>query len=137
LLITQLDRTTTFGRTLGYSVVAIAFSALVLLVVLARDTRGTAVLRWAPLRYLGKVCFGLYLLHRPADTLVTALVSRLHVAPDSLALVPLKITVALGLATLSWRLLETPCLRLKRYFAPPASSPETEPIAPLVAAPAA
>ena len=115
-LATKLDRTTTFGRTAGYSVVALAFAALVLLVVLKRDTQGTAALRWAPLRYLGKICFGLYLLHRPADTLVTGVVGKLHLAQDSLALVPIKIAVAVGLATLSWRLLETPCLRLKRYF---------------------
>ena len=115
-LATKLDRTTTFGRTAGYSVVAIAFAALVLLVFLKRGTRSTAALRWAPLRYLGKICFGLYLLHRPADTLVTTVVGKLHFAQDSLLLVPVKIAVAVGLATLSWRLLETPCLRLKRYF---------------------
>ena len=116
LLATKLDRTTTFGRTAGYSILAIAFAALVLLVVLKRDSRSTAALRWAPLRYLGKLCFGLYLLHRPADTLVTGVVGKLHLAQDSLVLVPIKIAVAVGLATLSWRLLETPCLRLKRYF---------------------
>jgi len=115
-LAAKLDRTTMFGRTAGYTIVAVAFAALVLLVVLKRDTRSTAALRWAPLRYFGKICFGLYLLHRPADTLVTGIVGKLHLAQDSLVLVPIKIAVAVGLATLSWRLLETPCLQLKRYF---------------------
>jgi peptidoglycan/LPS O-acetylase OafA/YrhL len=132
---TQLDRTTTFGRTAGYSVVALAFAALVLLVVLKRDTRSTSLLRWAPLRYFGKICFGLYLLHRPADTLVTGMVGKLHLAQDALVLVPIKIAVAVGLATLSWRLLETPCLRLKRYFSSkPASAKSVRITAPAVVA---
>lgn len=137
MLATKLDRTTTYGRMVGYSVVAIAFAALVLLVVLKRDTRGTAPLRWAPLRYLGKICFGLYLLHRPADTFVTTIVAKLHLAQDSLALVPIKIGVAVGLATLSWRLLETRCLRLKRYFSSRTRSEQSARVtAPMVVAPA-
>lgn len=81
-----------------------------------RGQPSTAALRWAPLRNLGEICFGLYLLHRPADTIVTVAVGKLQLAQDSLALVPVKIAVAVGLATVSWRLLEHPCLRLRRYF---------------------
>jgi peptidoglycan/LPS O-acetylase OafA/YrhL len=116
LAVTELDRTSWFGRTLGYDVVAIGFAALVLLVLAWRDRRATAALRWPPLRYLGKLCFGLYLLHRPADTIVTALVERAGLDVASLAWLPVKIAVAVGLATVSWRLLERPFLRLKRRF---------------------
>jgi peptidoglycan/LPS O-acetylase OafA/YrhL len=116
LFATELDRTTWFGRTLGYDVVAIGFAALVLLVLERRDRAATAVLRAAPLRYMGKLCFGLYLLHRPADTLVTALVARAGLDATSLAWLPVKIVVALALATASWRLLELPFLRQKRRF---------------------
>jgi hypothetical protein len=38
---------------------------------------------------------------------VTTVVGKLHFAQDSLVLVPVKIAVAVGLAALSWRLLET------------------------------
>ncbi|HET9623105.1 MAG TPA: acyltransferase family protein [Kofleriaceae bacterium] len=113
---TQLDRTTWFGRTFGYSVVALGFAALVLLVLERRDRRATGVLRNAALRYLGKLCFGLYLLHRPADTIVTALAHRTAISDASLLWLPVKIAVAVGLATISWRLLERPFLRLKRRF---------------------
>ena len=116
LLATQLDRTSWFGRTFGYSVVAVAFATLVLLVVEHRERRGTAVLRLPLLQYMGKLCFGLYLLHRPADTLVTALIDRVGLDQASLGWLPVKIAVALLLATLSWRVVEQPFLRLKRRF---------------------
>jgi peptidoglycan/LPS O-acetylase OafA/YrhL len=114
---THLDRTSWFGRTLGYSVVALGFGALVLLVTIHRDRRSTVVLRFGPLRYLGKLCFGLYLLHRPADTLVSALAARAGADQLSWWLLPMKIAAAVGLATVSWRVVETPFLRLKDRFA--------------------
>ncbi len=113
---TGLDRTTPFGRTLGYSVVAFGFAALVLLVVRARGHANAAALRFAPLRYLGKICFGLYLLHRPADTIVGALAVRAGLDPLSGILIPLKMAGAVGLASMSWFLLERPFLRLKSRF---------------------
>ena len=115
-VITELDRTTWFGRTFGYSVVAIGFAALVLLVIERRDHRATAILRVPALRYLGKLCFGLYLLHRPADTIVTAVAAHTPISDASFVWLPVKLAVAVGLATISWRLIERPFLRLKRRF---------------------
>ncbi len=111
----RLDRTSPFDRVLGYSVVAIGCASLVALIVLSRGSRATLILRWAPLRYFGKLCFGLYLLHRPADTLVSVAASRIGVEGD-LWLMPFKIGLALALATLSWRLIEQPFLDLKDRF---------------------
>jgi peptidoglycan/LPS O-acetylase OafA/YrhL len=112
----RLDRTSTFDRVLGYSVVAAGCAGLVSLVLLGRGQPATAVLRFAPLRYLGKLCFGLYLLHRPADTLVTTLADRLALDAD-LRILPLKIAVAVALASASWFAIERPLLRLKDRFA--------------------
>ncbi|HEU4611761.1 MAG TPA: GDSL-type esterase/lipase family protein, partial [Kofleriaceae bacterium] len=84
--------------------------------ILARGRRSTALLRLRPLTYLGKLCFGLYLLHRPADTIVSALATRLDIHGDLWLLAP-KIVVAVILATVSWRVLERPLLRLKDRFA--------------------
>jgi len=114
-VITELDRTTDFGRSFGYSVVAVGCAAVVMCVLLARDARATAVLRWAPLRYFGKLCFGLYLLHRPADTIVTAIGARAGFE-RGLWLLPAKIVMALLLATVAWNLIERPFLRLKQRF---------------------
>ena len=116
LFVTQLDRTTWFGRTFGYDVVALGFVSVVLLVLEYRDQPATAALRFVPLRYLGKLCFGLYLLHRPADTLVTELIARAGLDGDSLWWLPVKIAAATVLATISWRLVERPFLRLKQRF---------------------
>ena len=114
---TGLDRTTPFGIVAGYTVVALGFAALVLLTLFARGARATAPLRLRGLRYLGKTCFGLYLLHRPADTIVSALAARAGVDGAAIWLVLVKIAVAVGLASLSWFLFERPILRLKRRFA--------------------
>jgi peptidoglycan/LPS O-acetylase OafA/YrhL len=111
-----LDRTSPFDRVFGYSLVAVGCTTIVALVLLARDRRVTSVLRWSPIRYLGKLCFGLYLLHRPADTIVNALADRAGIDAD-LWIMPAKIAVAVALATLSWRLFERPFLKLKDHFA--------------------
>jgi peptidoglycan/LPS O-acetylase OafA/YrhL len=112
----RLDRTSEFDRVFGYSVVAVGCAAVVGLVILSRGSRSTTVLRLAPLTYLGKLCFGLYLLHRPADTVVSALGHRLGVHHDLWLLIP-KIGVAVVFATISWRVLERPFLHLKKRFA--------------------
>jgi peptidoglycan/LPS O-acetylase OafA/YrhL/lysophospholipase L1-like esterase len=116
LVASELDRTTWFGRTLGYDVLAIGLAALVAIVFEYRGRAATAVLRSAVLRYPGKLCFGLYLLHRPADTLVTELVARAGLDGANLLWLPVKIAVAVAIATLSWRIVEQPFLRLKQRF---------------------
>jgi peptidoglycan/LPS O-acetylase OafA/YrhL len=115
-LVTGLDRTTLFGRTFGYSVVAIGCASMLALVLLARDAVATTPLRWAWLRYFGKLCFGLYLLHRPADTIVGALADRAGFDHD-IWLIPAKLAFALLLATISWFLLEKRFMALKDRFA--------------------
>jgi peptidoglycan/LPS O-acetylase OafA/YrhL/lysophospholipase L1-like esterase len=112
----RLDRTSPFDRVFGYSIVAAGCASVVALVILGRGRRSTALLRLRPLTYLGKLCFGLYLLHRPADTIVSALATRLDIHGDLWLLAP-KIVVAVILATVSWRVLERPLLRLKDRFA--------------------
>jgi|GEM_PF-102064 len=113
---TGLDRTTMFGRTLGYTVVALGCASIVSLVLLARDAKATLPLRWSSLRYLGKLCFGLYLLHRPADTIVGALAHRIGFDHD-IWLIPAKVALAVLFATISWTVIERPFLSLKSRFA--------------------
>jgi peptidoglycan/LPS O-acetylase OafA/YrhL len=133
LCVTRLDRTTWFGRTLGYDVLAIGLAALVLLVFVHRSHGATSLLRTWILRYPGKLCFGLYLLHRPADTAVSALVRHAGLDETSLAWLPVKIAVALAFATVSWRFLEQPFLRLKHRFSSKAHPMAPRPVATIAA----
>jgi peptidoglycan/LPS O-acetylase OafA/YrhL len=111
-----LDRRSEFDRVFGYTIVAIGCAAIVSLVILSRDQRSTFPLRMKWLTYLGKLCFGLYLLHRPADTVVTALAHRFHFDRELWLLIP-KIGVAIAFASISWRFIERPFLKLKSKFA--------------------
>jgi peptidoglycan/LPS O-acetylase OafA/YrhL len=134
LAVSAFDRTTPVGRVAGYSIVAFTCAALVLWTVVNRERRVTAFLRWRPVMYVGKLCYGLYLLHRPASFMINALLARgwLPIAPDSALAIALKYATALGLATLSWHLLERPILELKRHFV--ASPAPAAPSAPAVGA---
>jgi peptidoglycan/LPS O-acetylase OafA/YrhL len=113
---TGLGHSTMFERVAGFSIVALGWASVIMLAVLARGTRSTAMLRDARLRYFGTLCFGLYLLHRPADTFVSAVVGRAGIDTAALWLIPVKIAAAVGLATLSWHMLERPILGLKSAF---------------------
>jgi peptidoglycan/LPS O-acetylase OafA/YrhL len=114
-----LDRTTLFGRTLGYSLVAVAAFSLVLWTAQRRGTATAAWLRWSPLCGLGVLCYGIYLLQRPAQVLAGKAFGWLFPSVEvvgtawGLVLFPL---AALAAAIASWYLLERPCLALKRYF---------------------
>ncbi len=118
-LVGGLDRTRPFGRVLGYTVVAGLFGLLLLWTVMNRGNASTSVLRRRPLMYFGKLCYGLYLLHRPAMILVSAAAAKLRiVTPHAHVLIVLAdLGVALGLASTSWYAFERPILRLKSRFA--------------------
>ena len=106
----------------GRAIVSIGGGALVLLAVAGPAPIGR-LLAWTPLRVLGKYCYGLYLLHPivvvkgltrtdwfavhlPSWTLPFAWVASLIGG----------LAASLVLARLSWRLIESPCLSLKRFF---------------------
>jgi peptidoglycan/LPS O-acetylase OafA/YrhL len=109
-----LSRVSTFGKIGGYSLVAVTFAAVVAFVVTSRDTAAVAWLRWRPLTYLGKICYGTYLLHRPADFLVDKVTARFELS--QLLVIGFKFVVAIALASLSWYVFESRVLRLKRWF---------------------
>lgn len=71
-----------------------------------------APLRWAPLLYLGKISYGVYLIH----LFVPEALARfgLHTAPLVAPVIYAAITIAL--AALSWQIFEAPMNRLKRHF---------------------
>ena len=113
-----LNRTTPFGRTLGYSAVGLVFGALVLWAVTGREEASTAWLRWTPLRALGKVCYGVYILQRPMEVVVGKVTEAAGIPWDRSALgtVPVLMAVTFATAALSWYAFEKPILGLKKRF---------------------
>jgi peptidoglycan/LPS O-acetylase OafA/YrhL len=113
------NRYTPFARVLGYSLIAFTFAALVTSTIRARGTERTRWLRLGPLRQLGKICYGVYILQRPAEVILLRLLDRAGIVVDheSLSLVVLKMLFAIGVAAVSWTVFERQILRLKSRFA--------------------
>lgn len=113
-----LDRHTAFCRIGGYTLVAFMFLAAVTWTIQSRGARSTAWLRTRPLQYLGKICYGVYLLQRPAEVVLVRLLDAtgLRIPPESFALVIAKMLFAFGVASASWYVLERPILKLKDRF---------------------
>ena len=96
--------------------------SLALLIVLLDDKAPTSEgFRAAPLRYAGKISYGVYLLHSLIfATVLRSGMYRAAIAAKSLPLallcVAIEFALAFLLATLSFYGFESPFLRLKRYF---------------------
>ncbi|MGH9412497.1 MAG: acyltransferase family protein [Terriglobales bacterium] len=110
---------------------AVGFAGILLLAASAPAIPG---LSWRPLRFLGKISYGVYLTHMPVFALlggVDVYMDHIHAgAAGDLLIVVMRITVSLGVATLIWYGYERPILGLKRYFRPlpmPVPAPATCP----------
>jgi len=94
----------------GFFVIALGCAALLLRAVTDRRSLIGIITRWAPLRCLGIIAYGVYLFHQAFNGLLHALLwhrePRLDTAADVLTtLIALGLT--LGAATLSWRYFES------------------------------
>jgi peptidoglycan/LPS O-acetylase OafA/YrhL len=126
-------------QTAGY-VVTELFYASVLVFTLASD-RLAAVMSIGPLRFLGKISYALYVFHgflffmlarsfalgvASHYSIVFSLMRRFIGGPlvpgslmlwlDAVVYITLAISLSAGTALLSWHILESPCLRLRRFF---------------------
>lgn len=99
-------------RSLGYSLNAVAFAALILWVVERRNESAAAPFRWGPAAWLGQISYGVYLLQLPVQAAVKMLMRAPMGRPERLPLDSLTWLVAtLALAWLSWRWFESPLQR--------------------------
>lgn len=123
-------------RTVGFSTIAIGFAALIA-VVLSRDA-GSPLRRFFANRVLvmlGKYSYALYIFHQPILVLMRDYGLSIAILPkvggSSLPGLILFSALAFALtvlcALLSWRLIETPFLRLKRRFSSTGGMPSGEP----------
>jgi peptidoglycan/LPS O-acetylase OafA/YrhL len=111
-----------FIATIGYTLIGLAYAGLVLR-SLDDTSRVSRVLRWRPLHSLGTISYGFYMIHMlPLQRLG---LFNAHHRHWSHATPVITFLFTVTLATLSFRYLETPFLRLKRVLAPQRSQNET------------
>lgn len=105
-----LYRRATYGIVMtgfGLTWLALLYAAAVLLAITQSNSWFGAALRFAPLRRLGTIAYGVYLLHQ---ILFLALIHEFAwPAPASAALA---LTATLAIASLSWRYFESPLIQL-------------------------
>jgi peptidoglycan/LPS O-acetylase OafA/YrhL len=87
-----------------------------LLFCLKPDNPISRALQWRPLRALGTISYGFYILHDLPEPIFIQLYPALHARHLALLAVLAWFCIACGLAWLSFRYLETPFLRLKHRF---------------------
>jgi len=116
------------GQTLGYTVLGTLFASLVTTAVLAKPGGAVARALSAPvLRFFGRYSYAIYLAHLPVCLFVKAYLFTPEefatlggtLSPGQVAFYVICGSITVGLALISWNVLERPLLRLKRYF--PAS----------------
>jgi peptidoglycan/LPS O-acetylase OafA/YrhL len=114
-----------FNRTIGYLISSIAWSSVVLWLIVFRGSRVTAYLRLSPVRHLANISYAAYLFHVP----VSRALDRLSARPGMSALnhgysrVVVVFSLTVIFASLSWRFIENPILRLKERLFPPQKPP--------------
>ncbi|MCE9573030.1 MAG: acyltransferase [Deltaproteobacteria bacterium] len=136
-VITRGDpRTTVMSQTIGYTILAAAFTVLVFAAVLAEcRTRGAlrAFLRFRPLRIFGTYSYGLYVFHTPLHKFVAEPILHRYINPEEVGAkvgtlyFVLATAATLVLAVLSYHLFEKPLLKLKRYFVADRNNVEARP----------
>jgi peptidoglycan/LPS O-acetylase OafA/YrhL len=129
-------------QTIGYTLIAIFFASAILLAVAAPRRSAVAwTVHWAPLRFLGKYSYAIYVFHFPVLFVVGSRV-RLEDYPrflqpfatshPRLMIFALMAGISTALAVVSWHLFEKQFLRLKKHFeyerqsSPSAAPPVTQ-----------
>jgi peptidoglycan/LPS O-acetylase OafA/YrhL len=108
------------GSPFSDSLLAMVFAGMLLLALTTSDKRTlySRALASRPLRFYGRISYGLYMIHILVFALIGAFdltMNRYGVIGD-LAIVSVRITLATLVAFAMWHLFEKPILRLKRYF---------------------
>jgi peptidoglycan/LPS O-acetylase OafA/YrhL len=115
-----IKNTTPFNRTAGFLVSSVASAHIVLWLIVHRGSSTTAWLKSAPIQSIGKVSYGMYLMHWPVMAVLIEVADRLEwkVLSDGFLKFPVVYALTLCCATLSWRYFESPVLGLREKLHP-------------------
>lgn len=118
------EHSSPFNRTAGYLLSSLACASLVTWLVAFRGSTWTSWLRTPPMRYLGKISYGVYLLHVPVREAIYHLRNAMGwtLPRESLPMVLVVVLASVASASLSWHLLERPILGLKERTGSSGSS---------------
>ena len=100
----------------GFTSLAVCFAGLLLLLLREEPSLLVRVFSLRPLRYIGRISYGIHLLQDGTISLLNRLpLGRVlgHAADSWLLLVPLRACVSIGFAALSYKFFEAPILRVK------------------------
>jgi peptidoglycan/LPS O-acetylase OafA/YrhL len=107
ILWTTVSYNDAFAYRGGFLLAALATSGVLLSVVTLQQSILAVALAWAPLRYVGRISYGMYLWHFPLFTYLNG--ARLHVT--GWPLFSVRVTATLVIATASYYLVELPIRR--------------------------
>ncbi|MDI1319345.1 MAG: acyltransferase family protein, partial [bacterium] len=103
---------------IGYVLVAGAAMLVIADLVAGAHSRLARPLAWGPMVFIGKISYGLYLVHLP----VYYMVEKLIPAAPLLVRLGVKVPVSVLLAVASYYLVERRFLRMKSRFETPAGA---------------
>jgi peptidoglycan/LPS O-acetylase OafA/YrhL len=109
--------TTSNGDVLRYVAVPAIATVLLAGLLVRPNVPGAQLLEWGPLAHVGRVSYGIYIFHVFGISIaLRALHSTGCDSAVAWALVPSSVLISVAIATLSFRLIEAPFLKLKDRF---------------------
>ena len=99
----------------GVALASLAVAALIASIVLVPTNPLARILSFAPLRYIGRISYGMYLWHWPLDLWINDLNTDHHLGLGIWPLAALKTAAAVGVGTASFYLVERP-IRQGTFF---------------------
>ncbi len=104
-------------RTIGYTAIALAFTGVLVMLIVWRQPVLLAICRLRFLVWVGTISYGMYLLHIPVlDVSHRWIAPLLRIRTSGSTEFILMIALTMGAAWISWTIFESPILRLKDRF---------------------